>query len=69
MREPFLPQIYHKLNLLMLWWNKYNTNVNLKTKNVDELHQKSLKSINVKIYKTLVLKFNKHEHLFLRKNS
>jgi len=19
---PFLPQIYHKLNLLMLWWNK-----------------------------------------------
>jgi len=24
-RSPFLPQIYHKLNLLMLWWDKYKS--------------------------------------------
>ena len=37
--SPFLPQIYHKLNLLMLWWNKYIGDRMLETNNLDELHQ------------------------------
>jgi hypothetical protein len=41
--SPFLPQIYHKLNLLMLWSHKYKGNRMLITNNLDELHQKSLK--------------------------
>lgn len=41
--SPFLPQIYHKLNLLMLWFSKYKVNGIVKTNNLDELHQKSLK--------------------------
>lgn len=32
-----LPQIYHKLNLLMLWFNKYILSMNFKTNNSDEL--------------------------------
>ena len=41
--SPFLPQIYHKLNLLMLWSYKYISVRILETNNLDELHQKSLK--------------------------
>jgi hypothetical protein len=41
--SPFLPQIYHKLNLLMLWFNKYMRCIILETNNLDQMHQKSLK--------------------------
>jgi len=37
--SPFLPQIYHKLNLLMLWFNKYIGDRTLATNNLDELQQ------------------------------
>ena len=60
--SPFLPQIYHKLNLLMLWFNKYKVNVFPQTKIVDELHQKSIKRINS-------LKFSMLLRLFPHKNS
>ena len=41
--SPFLPQIYHKLNLLMLWFNKYIVSRFLITNNLDQMHQKSFK--------------------------